>query len=80
MSITLQKDQCCSNCNFEFLDKDRSASFCRRYPPSAFPVVVPNQITQTMDHSIGTTYPPVQFDGWCGEWVEKIPAQLRLKQ
>ena len=54
-------EQTCGNCKFS-LD-DAGSKWCRRYPPSVFPVPTP-------DGKIGWTSnsTPVREFQWCGEW------------
>lgn len=61
----------CENCAFFHQNDDDKQTFCRRYPPTAFPVANVNNFTRRMDVRIGTTYPPVLPDQYCGEYEEK---------
>ncbi len=60
----------CNSC--KFVHRENGMLQCRRYPPSATPVLVPTPPTPgNPNGSIGiqgiTLWPQVQAENWCGE-------------
>lgn len=58
-----QSRQICEHCAF-YMEQDAQIGHCRRYPPmGAFGQGPEGQLAV-----VGSGFPPVKHDHWCGEW------------
>ena len=84
MKKELPDTQQCGNCQFSFSIKAKGAIhkqwYCRRYPPSVFPIQVPAQPSnivtmgsqpQEMKQGTASFYPPIAIPSVCGEWYPR---------
>ncbi len=84
MKKELPDTQQCGNCQFSFAMKAKGNIYkqwyCRRYPPSVFPIQVPVQqgkiVTmgsqpQEMKQGTASFYPPISVQSVCGEWYPR---------
>lgn len=56
-------EECCTNCRF-FSENSKYGGSCRRYPPQFYSEFDP----QIGHPTLGTGYPFMQHDQWCGEF------------
>lgn len=57
----------CKTCRF-FHPTHATQGFCRRFPPATFPIGQDDKGNIMMQ----SQFPGMQFEGWCGEYAQKI--------
>lgn len=61
------KEETCKDCKY-FMAVDGGSSFCRESPPRITSyITLPNG-----NPLIGSSWPPVGSDQWCGRWHTKL--------
>lgn len=76
-----EQPKSCRNCAASFTGDNGSQLFCRKNPPNAqvIPMPQPHPITREMTMGFQTVaaYPPVQPDQWCFQFTRE-PGQSGL--
>ncbi len=63
----------CENCgNCRFVKSVMGGLFCRRYPPTVQMGFRPDPLLGQPRITIESHFPPIQKDGWCGEWLPEM--------
>lgn len=65
----------CENCRFSMAEGRQF--ICRRMPPTAHAVFVPNENPSEGEWPVKhvgnvAIWPPMQGHGWCGEWQKRM--------
>jgi hypothetical protein len=66
----------CSVCLFSAPGPEPGKLTCRRYPPIAFPMLVPGAPPGQVMFT--ASFPVVALNGWCGEYRARLDGHARV--
>lgn len=68
-------DSRCATCKYSYMEtsENQHALFCRHSPPVPFVLLVPNELTRTLQEKMFNVFPACPPDGFgCGQWSQYL--------